>query len=59
MIWEIIRIILIVILSIFVIYWIGRVFAKGVFDEINNKFDEINDKLMQKFNNKPKTKEDE
>lgn len=52
MILDIIQIILLVILGFFVIYWIGRVFAKGLFDEINNK-------LMQKFNNKLNTKEND
>ena len=52
MILEIIKIVVLVILIFFAIYWIGRVFAKGLFDEINNK-------LMQKFNNKLKNKEDD
>jgi hypothetical protein len=53
MILDILLIILYVILGFFGIYWIGRIFAKGLFDEINGK-------LMQKFyNNKSKTKDDD
>lgn len=50
---KIIQIILIAILAGFVIYWLGRILAKGFFDEIEKK-------LMQKFNEyKSKTKQDE
>lgn len=48
---TIIQIVLIVILAGFVIYWLGRILAKGFFDEIERK-------LMQKFN-EHKTKKDE
>jgi membrane protein DedA with SNARE-associated domain len=52
MILTIIQIILIAILVGFIIYWVGRIFAKGLFDEIEKR-------LMQKFNNKSKTKDDD
>jgi hypothetical protein len=51
MIFTIFQIILIVILSGFVIYLLGRILAKGFFDEIEKK-------LMQKFK-EHKSKEDE
>jgi membrane protein DedA with SNARE-associated domain len=51
--YTIIQIILIIILSGFVIYWIGRIFAKGFFDEVEKK-------LIQKLNNRKfKTKDNE
>jgi len=53
MIYTILQIILIIILSGFAIYWIGRIFAKGFFDEVEKK-------LIQKLNNRKfKTKDNE